>query len=316
MAKQLAFVFPGQGSQAVGMGKNFFDASPLARQVFNEANEALGFDLASLCFNGPMEKLTQTEMTQPAILTVSLAALALLTEAGVVPSCAAGHSLGEYAAYQAAGTFSRADVIRLVHFRGKFMREACDAQTGGMAAVIGLSEEKLAEIVEQLASRGVLNIANLNAPGQGVLSGAKGLVQEACALVKQAGGRGILLPVGGPFHSDWMKPAAQKLEEALASVSFSAPRFPVFTNVTAKPETEIAAIRHSLMMQVYQPVRWVEVIQNMIAQGISLFVEVGPGKVLSGLIRKIDRTTTVLNVEDMASFETTQQALHTQGVLA
>ncbi|HTY12682.1 MAG TPA: ACP S-malonyltransferase [Candidatus Omnitrophota bacterium] len=272
-----AFVFPGQGSQFVGMGKGF------AESHLDEANRILGFDLKKLCFEGPEEELKRTEITQPAILTVSVAALQLLKEK---PDAVAGHSLGEYSALVAAGSISFADAVKIVHLRGKFMQAAVPAGEGAMAAVLMPPKDKIREICEQV---GDVQPANLNSPDQIVISGKKEAVEEAGKRLKEAGAKRIIpLAVSAPFHSRLMEPAAKKLEAELAKITISDAKVPVVANVTADYVASAEKIRELLIRQVTGSVLWEYSVRKMIADGVGRFVEVGPGKVLCGLIKKID----------------------------
>lgn len=281
-----AFLFPGQASQVVGMGKDLYELSDAVRELFDEANEVLGFDLADICFNGPIEKLTQTSITQPAVFVHSVAATRLLTAGGVRPGCVAGHSLGEYSALVAAGALEFADALPLVARRGQLMQEACDSAPGKMAAIIGLDDDKVVELCNQ-AGEGVVP-ANYNAPGQVVVSGEAEAVEALQALAREAGAKRVVeLQVNGAFHSPLMKPAAEELEAVLKSVSLSAPRVPVVTNVSAEAVTDAEGLRQQLILQMTHPVRWTESIQHVAGTGIALAAEVGPGGVLKGLVRRI-----------------------------
>src|SRR5271154_4649051 len=310
-----AFLFPGQGSQSVGMGLDLAQAFPIARQTFDEANEALGFDLADLCFNGPEERLRLTEFTQPAIFTVSVAALRVLTEAGVTPDYLAGHSLGEYSANVAAGAIEFAVAARTVRRRGQLMQQAVPAGQGAMAAILGMPAEAVVAICREASSEGALvEPANLNSPEQTVISGATAAVERATALAKERGAkRAVLLQVSAPFHCSLMQPAQDGLAPILQEISFSAAKMPVVVNVDAALVTDGVQLRDALVRQVTGAVRWTESMQLLIAEGVTNFVEVGPGKVLSGLLRQIDRGQKCAQVEDPSSLEKLLAVVSHQG---
>jgi [acyl-carrier-protein] S-malonyltransferase len=323
-----AFLFPGQGSQTVGMGRDLYDNFPTARALFDEADAALGFPLSKLIFEGPEDQLKLTEHTQPAILTVSVAAARVLAERGITPALSAGHSLGEYSAHVTAGTFTFADAVRTVRARGRYMQQAVSPGEGAMAAILGLAAPLIAEICAQVSDQltplpttaeartfnpgtAVVSPANLNSPDQTVISGAAAAVERAADLCKQAGAkRTVMLQVSAPFHCALMQPAQDALATDLAAIDFNDPAHPVACNVDARLLTHGAESRDCLIRQVTGPVRWVECIQLLIAQGATHFIEVGPGKVLSGLMRQIDRNQKTLNVEDSASLEKTLAALN------
>ncbi|MBP1713291.1 MAG: fabD-2 [Deltaproteobacteria bacterium] len=303
--KKVALIFPGQGSQYVGMGKDLYDRSPAAKQVFQEANEVLGYDLTALCFQGPEEDLKLTANTQPAILTVAVAALRMMqAERQLAPLAAAGHSLGEYGALVAAGGLRFRDAVRLVHLRGRFMQEAVPVGVGAMAAVMGLSPAEVEALCREASQGEVLSPANFNSPGQIAVSGHATAVKRAVEIVaKQAGKKAVLLPVSAPFHCALMKPAAEKLREAFATVETGELAFPVVSNVEADVYPGKDRIKELLFRQVDHPVRWEESMQKLVAMGPELVLEVGPGKVLSGLLRRISRDAPTANVEDGATWE-------------
>jgi [acyl-carrier-protein] S-malonyltransferase len=311
MAK-LAFVFPGQGSQRVGMGQALAQAFPEARRIFDEVDAALGEPLSRMCFEGPEEALKLTANTQPSILTVSAAAASVLASQGVVPDLVAGHSLGEYSALVAAGAVGAADAARAVRARGTFMQEAVPQGKGAMSAVLGLAPEKVAQVCAAVAAESgeVVSPANYNEPAQTVIAGAAGAVEKAGVRLKEAGAKRVLpLPVSAPFHSALMQPVRGRLEPVLRAIAWKRPRVPVVTNVEAKPNQDPDRIVPLLVEQVTAPVRWIECIEELVRQGASRIVEVGPGSVLSGLARRIDRSVQVWNVEDPPSLEKTLAAL-------
>ena len=305
----VVFLFPGQGSQFAGMGRELADTFPAARQVFEEADRVLGFPLSQLCFSGPEEQLKLTENTQPALLTVSIAAYRLLEEKGVRPNFVAGHSLGEYSALVAAGALSFADAVRLVRQRGKYMQEAVPAGQGAMAAILGMPPGRVAEICRKVID-GRVAPANLNSPDQTVISGDAAAVKSAVEQASASGAkRAVMLPVSAPFHSELMRPAQERLEKDLRATQFGDLKIPLVTNVDAGIITTGAQAREALIRQVTLPVRWEESIRELIEEGAATFVEVGPGRVLSGLLRQIDRSVHTLNVEDPKSLQATLDRL-------
>jgi [acyl-carrier-protein] S-malonyltransferase len=303
---KIAFLFPGQGSQAVGMGRDLAEKFTVARQSFEEADAALGYSLSKLCFEGPAEQLMQTEFTQPAIFAVSMAAYRVLASRGVEPQIAAGHSLGEYAACAAAGVMSFADAIRALRARGRFMQEAVPQGQGAMAAVLGLDADAVRGVCDAAAkdTNQVVSPANLNSSEQVVISGTAAGVARASELAKEKGAKKVVpLQVSAPFHCALMQPAQDRLAEVLKGIEVRDPRFPIVSNVTADITKKGGKERNLLIEQVTAPVRWLESMRWMIDRSVSTFVEVGPGRVLSGLMRQIDRAQKCLNVEDSASLE-------------
>ncbi len=306
----IALLFPGQGSQAVEMGKDLAARHAVARQTFEEADEALGYKLSQLCFEGPEEQLRLTEITQPAILTTSVAAWRVLNEKGVTPSFVAGHSLGEYAAHVAAGTFAFADAVRTVRNRGRYMQEAVPVGIGAMAAILGMELEKVSAVCAEAAHGEVCDPANINSAEQIVISGNTAAVERAAKLASERGAkRAVMLPVSAPFHSSLMKPAQDRLSVDLAALTFQNPSIPVVCNVDAAAVTDAATSRDALVRQVTGSVKWQQSIQLLIASGVEHFVEVGPGKVLCGLMRQIDRSKPCSNVGDEASLLKTLEQL-------
>ena len=295
----IAFVFPGQGAQYVGMGKALAEAFPVYRETLEQADEALGEPLSQLCFEGPADTLTLTEHTQPAVLAVSVAAYRLLVSRGVSPALVAGHSLGEYSAHVAAGTISFADALRTVRRRGRFMQQAVPVGEGAMAAVLGLDTETVGQVCEETAQGDVVSPANLNAPGQIVIAGTRDAVARASVRARERGARRVLpLPVSAPFHCALMKPAQAQLEPELRALVVSDPAIPVVANVDAEPKHDAPSAIEALVQQVSAPVKWEAVVQRLAVLGVDTFVEVGPGTVLSGLIKKTDRGVRVASVED------------------
>lgn len=308
--QKLAMVFPGQGSQSPGMGSALFENFPAARQVFEEADDALGFPISKLCFDGPAEDLQLTENTQPAILTVSVAAFRAMRDAGFgAPAFVAGHSLGEYSALVAAGTLSLSDAVKTVRARGRYMQAAVPVGTGAMAAVIGGELGDIERVCTEARGDQVCSVANINSPGQVVIAGNAEAVDRAIELLNGVAKRVIKLKVSAPFHCALMKPAQDRLAADLERLTFSAPSAPVVTNVDAHVTNAPDELRDALVRQVSAPVRWVESMQLLRQQGVDTFVEVGPGKVLSGLMRQISGDAKMLNVEDAESFEATRTAL-------
>ncbi len=303
---KIAFVFPGQGSQAVGMGKDLAERYPIARQTFEEADEALGYKLSQLCFEGPEDQLRLTEVTQPAILTVSIAALRVLEGRVPKPSFVAGHSLGEYSAHVSSGTISFVDAVRTVRNRGKYMQEAVPVGVGAMAAILGMELEKVAAVCEHAAQGEVCAPANINSPEQIVISGNTAAVERGAKLADERGAkRAKLLPVSAPFHCSLMKPAQDRLEVDLNALKMQKPVYPVVCNVEATLVRDDQRARDTLVAQVTGSVKWEQSMRLLIEHGVRTFVEIGPGKVLCGLMRQIDRSKTCLNVGDEASLTKT-----------
>ena len=304
----IGFIFPGQGSQYAGMGKDLADNFPVAKRVFEEANDSLGFDLASLCFEGPEEDLKLTTNTQPAILTVSIAALRVIEqETGLAPAFAAGHSLGEYSALVCAGALSFADAVGVVRKRGAFMQEAVPVGAGAMAAIIGLDGAPLEEVCLEAAQGDVVSPANFNSPGQVVIAGHTDAVGRAMELAKARGAkRALPLPVSAPFHCSLMVPAGERLRGVLEGISINSLNIPVISNVEAGANADSSRVAELLVSQVSAPVRWDESVRTMIGLGVERFVEVGPGKVLAGLVKRIDKGVEAQSVADVAGLKTIQ----------
>ncbi len=301
----IAFLFPGQGSQAAGMGKDLTENFQVAKETFEEANDALGFDLAALCFNGPDADLKLTENTQPAILTHSIAALRVLQETtSIRPDFVAGHSLGEYSALVCSGALNFSDAVKTVRQRGQFMQQAVPVGQGAMAAIIGLDGEALVGICQQAAGGQVVAAANFNSPGQVVIAGDAEAVARAIELAKEQGAkRALPLPVSAPFHCALMQPAADNLEKVLESVEIGSMATPVVSNVEATPYRENDRVKALLIKQVCAPVRWEESVAQMVARGTDHFIEIGPGKVLAGLVKRMARGSKINNLSSFADFE-------------
>jgi [acyl-carrier-protein] S-malonyltransferase len=299
---RIAFIFPGQGSQAVGMGKELAEKYPVARQTFDEADNALGYKISQLCFEGPEDQLRLTEITQPAILTVSIAALRVLESRIARPCFVAGHSLGEYSAHVASGTFAFADAVRTVGNRGKYMQEAVPVGVGTMAAILGLKLDVVNEICAEASQGQVCSPANINSPEQIVISGHTAAVERGAKLASARGAKmAKLLPVSAPFHCSLMKPAQDRLEADLNALKMQKPVYPVICNFEASPVTDALEARRTLGAQVTGSVKWEQSMRLLIDQGVQTFIEIGPGKVLFGLMRQIDRSKTCVNVGDEAS---------------
>jgi [acyl-carrier-protein] S-malonyltransferase len=303
---KIAFIFPGQGSQHAGMGQSLAESFPAAQAVFDEADAALGFPLSTLCFNGPEEELQLTANTQPAILTTSIAAYRVLAEQGITPDFVAGHSLGEYSALVAAGCLTLADAVKIVRLRGQFMQQAVPVGMGAMAAILGLAAAQVAEACAEVAADQVCSPANFNTPVQTVIAGHKEAVERACSKCTELGAkRAIPLKVSAPFHCALMMPAQEQLTPVLTATTFSDLAVPLINNVEASLVTTGEVARAGLIQQVSAAVRWTQSVERLIAAGVDTFIEVGPGKVLCGLVKSISRDVTLLNVENKVSLEDT-----------
>ncbi|MGM0726729.1 ACP S-malonyltransferase [Bacillus sp. 18-5] len=308
---KIAFLFPGQGSQKIGMGKDLFDQEAVSKAVFEEADKTLGFELSSMIFEGDAEELTLTYNAQPALLTTSIAILKKFEESGIKADYAAGHSLGEYTALVAAGALSFQDAVYAVRKRGELMNEAVPAGEGAMAAILGLDQAALLEVTKEVTESGhLVELANLNCPGQIVISGTAKGVELASEKAKEKGAkRAIALEVSGPFHSALMKPAAEKFTDVLSKLDISDAKTPVISNVTADIVTSRDAIETKLIEQLYSPVRFEESVERLIDLGVTTFIEIGPGKVLSGLVKKVNRRLTTISVSDQETIEAAIQTL-------
>ena len=307
---KLAFLFPGQGAQVVGMGKDFFDTYDLAKKRFAEADEALGYSISKRCFEGPADQLQLTEHTQPAILTVAVIAAELLRAEGIEPEIAAGHSLGEYAALVAAGVLSFQDAVVLVHKRGAYMQEAVPVGEGAMAAVIGLDDDTIIAVCAEASASGAVQAVNFNCPGQTVIAGTAKGVETAVQLLQEKGAKkAVILPVSAPFHSTLMEPAAKKLAAELDKVTLHDAAFPVVSNFTGGLQQTAAEIKANLVAQADHPVRWIACVNTMRDFGADTYVECGPGKTLAGFNKRIDKTLKSLNVENVESLQKTLDTL-------
>lgn len=308
---KIAFIFPGQGSQKVGMGLEFVTNYADSKEFYEKADRALDFELSKLMLEGPQEELTLTYNAQPALLTTGVMIAAKLMEAGIQPDYTAGHSLGEYSAFVTSGALSFEEAVQIVHKRGLFMNEAVPAGLGAMAAILGLDAEPLKEVCDQVSAEGeVVQLANINCPGQIVISGTKLGVEKASALAKEAGAkRAIPLVVSGPFHSELMRAAADQLENEIEKITINEPQIPIISNVGAETLHEVADIKKEMIEQVYSPVLWEQDVRKLLELGVTTFIECGPGKVLSGLVKKVDKSVNTYCVYDEATYIEVIQAL-------
>lgn len=309
---KIAFVFAGQGAQYVGMGKDLAMNISSSKDIFDEADKALGFEISKLCFDGSKEELNKTENTQPAILTTSIAALKALEERGIKPDITAGLSLGEYSALVCSGVFNFSDAVKLVKKRGRFMQEAVPEGIGSMTAVLGLGSKEVREICLQVSSHGIVEPANFNCPGQIVIGGEIEAVKIASEIAKEKGAKVIPLSVSAPFHTSMLKSASEKLQEELKAIELGEIEVPVITNVTADYINDKNEIKDFLRRQVMSSVLWEDTIRKMLEAGVDTFVEIGPGKVLSGFIKKIDKKVTTINIEDTKTLEKALEILNSQ----
>ena len=311
---KVGFIFPGQGAQTVGMGKEFYDNYDIAKKLFDEADEALGYSIKNLCFEGPKEELQLTANTQPAILVVSVIASEILKLNNIVPEIAGGHSLGEYSALVTAGVLDFKDAVTLVHKRGQYMQEAVPVGEGSMAAIIGLDDDKIIEVCNKISKEvAEVQAVNFNCPGQTVIAGTTKGVDAAVEELKTAGAKkAVVLPVSAPFHSKLMKPAAEKLAAELDKIEFRDAAFPIAANVNGKLETNAAEIKKNLVEQADHPVKWIDCVNAMKNFGADTFIEAGPGKTLCGFNKRIDRKLTSLNVENLESLQNTIKSINFQ----
>lgn len=308
---KIAFLFSGQGAQYIGMGKELYENIEVSRKVFEEADKTLNFKISNICFNGPSELMNSTENTQPAILTVSIAALKALQENGINADYCAGLSLGEYSALVCSNVIDFETAVTLVKKRGKYMQEAVPEGIGTMAAIIGLDRDKVLEACSECENIGIVEAANFNCPGQIVIAGEIEAVKEACLKAKEKGAiKTVMLTVSGPFHSSMLKPASIKLEQELKNINYNEMKIPVFTNVNGKLINDVYCIKDNLRKQVMSSVYWEDIINNMVNLGVDTFIEIGPGKALSTFVKKINRKAITLNVEDMQSLNKTLESLN------
>ncbi len=302
--KKIGFIFPGQGSQYTGMGKEFYDQFRVAREVFEEADDSLSFSISNICFQGSEEELKLTENTQPAVLTVSIAILRVLEEeVGLEAEISAGHSLGEYSALVNSGSLKFSDAVRIVRLRGRFMQDAVPLGEGAMAAILGMDRQEVEILCKEVKEGEVVSPANFNCPGQIVIAGHTKAIERAIEKVKQNGKKAILLSVSAPFHSPLMKPAGMRLEEALREITVNELKIPVVANLDAEINTSKERVKPLLVAQVSNPVRWEESIKRMIEEGVESFIEIGPGKVLTGLVKRIEPGVEAMNVEDIKTLK-------------